>query len=47
MAVESWRHWSVFKQTHPHYNTRYYDRLVEKMLGCGDPDQMGYMEYRC
>jgi hypothetical protein len=58
MTVESWRHWSVFKQifadhwsvfkqTHPRYNTRYYDGLVEKMLGCGDPDQMGYIEYRC
>jgi hypothetical protein len=58
MIVEPWRHWnvfkqlfadhwSVFKQTHPRYNTRYYDRLVEKMLGCGDPDQMGYIEYRC
>ena len=26
---------------------RYYDGLVDKMLGCGNPDQMGYIEYRC
>jgi len=58
MIVEPWRHWNVFKQifadhwdvfkeTRPRYNTHYYDALVEKMLGCGDPDQMGYIEYRC
>lgn len=40
-------HWQVFKLTHPRYNTRYYDKLVEKMLSCGNPDQMGYIEYRC
>ena len=58
MMVEPRQHWSVFKQifvdhwevfklTHPRYHTRYYDRLVEKMLSCGNPDQMGYIEYRC
>jgi hypothetical protein len=58
MIVEPWRysnvfkqifadHWDVFKQTHPRYNTRYYDGLVEKMLDCGNPDKMGYIEYRC
>ena len=58
MSVEPWRHWNVFKQifadhwdvfkqSHPRYNTRYYDGLVQKMMGCGDPDQMGYIEYRC
>lgn len=58
MIVEPYRHWSVFKQifadhwdvfkqSRPRYNTRYYDSLVEKMLGCGNPDQMGYIEYRC
>ena len=40
-------HWDVFKQSHPRYHTRYYDGLVEKMLGCGNPDKMGYIEYRC
>ena len=58
MIVEPWRHsnvfkqifadhWDVFKQSHPRYNTSYYDDLVQKMLGCGDPDKMGYIEYRC
>ncbi len=58
MIVEPWRHcnvfkqifadhWDVFKQTHPRYNTHYYDGLVEKMVGCGNPDKMGYIEYRC
>jgi len=40
-------HWDGFKCVHPRYNTRYYDGLVDKMLGCGDPEKMGYIEYRC
>ena len=24
-----------------------YDGLVDKMLRCGNPDQIGYIEYRC
>src|SRR5882724_12490 len=40
-------HWDGFKHVHPRYNTRYYDGLVDKMLGCGNPDKMGYIEYRC
>ena len=40
-------HWDGFKHVYPRYNTRYYDGLVDKMLGCGNPDKMGYMEYRC
>jgi hypothetical protein len=40
-------HWDGFKHVYPRYNTRYYDRLVDKMLGCGNPDKMGYKEYRC
>jgi len=39
-------HWDGFKHVHPRYNTRYYDGLVDKMLGCGNPDKMGYIEYR-
>ena len=38
-------HWQGFKQFRPRYDTPYYDRLVEKMLDCGNPDHMGYMEY--
>jgi hypothetical protein len=32
-------HWDCFKQVTPRYHTRYYDRVVEKMLGCGNPDK--------
>jgi Putative transposase/Transposase zinc-binding domain len=40
-------HWDGFKHLYPRYDTRYYDGLVEKMLGCGHPEKMGYSEYRC
>ena len=40
-------HWDGFKRVYPRYDKRYYDALVDKMLGCGNPDQMGSMEYRC
>jgi hypothetical protein len=40
-------HWDGFTHVHPRYHTRYYDGLVDKMLGCGNPDKMGYIEYRC
>ena len=40
-------HWEGFKQFRPRYNTLHYDDLVDKMLRCGNPDQIGYIEYRC
>jgi hypothetical protein len=40
-------HWDGFKRVYPRYDQRYYDGLVDKMLGCGNPDKMGYIEYRC
>jgi hypothetical protein len=40
-------HWDGFTRVHPRYARRYYDGLVDKMLGCGNPDKMGYIEYRC
>src|SRR5215470_4057296 len=40
-------HWAGFKRIYPRYDRRYYDDLVAKMLGCGDPAQMGYIDYRC
>jgi len=40
-------HWDGFKRVYPRYNTSYYDGLVDKMLACGDPERMGYLEYRC
>ncbi len=40
-------HWDGFQRAYPRYDRRYYDGLVAKMLGCGDPAQMGYIDYRC
>jgi hypothetical protein len=40
-------HWEAFQQTHPRYQTPYYDGLVAKMLACGNPEKIGYIEYRC
>ena len=58
MVAESSRDWSVFKQifadhweefqrAHPRYQTSYYAGLVATMLDCGNPEKMGYVEYRC
>jgi len=58
MVAEPSRDWSVFKQifadhweecqrAHPRYQTSYYDGLVATMLDCGNPEKMGYVEYRC
>ena len=40
-------HWEAFRQTHARYQTAYYADLVAKMLACGTPKYMGYVEYRC
>src|SRR5262247_2900074 len=40
-------HWDGFTRVYPRYHTRYYDGLVDKMLRCGHPDKIGYIEYRC
>ena len=40
-------HWDGFKRVYPRYDKRYYAALVDKMLGCGNPDKMGFIEYRC
>ncbi len=40
-------HWNVFQHAHPCYQRAYYDDLVAKMLACGHPEKMGYLEYRC
>ena len=40
-------HWEPFQQAHPLYQTAYYDSLVAKMLACGNPEKIGYIEYRC
>jgi len=40
-------HWEGFKGRYPLYDKPYYDELVEKMLNCGNPEKMGYIEYIC
>jgi hypothetical protein len=40
-------HWDGFTQAHSRYQTAYSDGLVAKMLACGNPEKMGYVEYRC
>ena len=40
-------HWDGFTHAHPRYQTAYYNDLVSKMLACGKPEKMGYIEYRC
>ena len=40
-------HWDAFQHAHPRYQTPYYNGLVTKMLGGGNPEQMGYIAYRC
>jgi hypothetical protein len=40
-------HWKTFQEAHTRYQTAYYDTLVAKMLACGNPEKMGYIEYRC
>ena len=37
-------HWEPFQRAHPRYQTAYYDDLVAKMLDCGNPEKMGYLE---
>jgi hypothetical protein len=40
-------HWDGFTHVYSRYATSYYASLVDKMLGCGNPAKMGYIEYRC
>jgi hypothetical protein len=40
-------HWDGLQRAYPRYDRCYDEGLVAKMLGGGDPDQMGSIEYRC
>jgi Putative transposase/Transposase zinc-binding domain len=40
-------HWEAFQHAQPRYQTPSYNGLVGKMLACGNPAKIGYMEYRC
>ena len=38
--------WGKFREMDAGYQTEYYDAVIEKMLGCGDPKN-GFVSYRC
>lgn len=40
-------HWEIFRAAHRRYDNEYFDEVIAKMLGCGDPKEMGYAQYRC
>ena len=40
-------HWEDFKARYPRYDRPHYNETVQKMLDCGDPDKMGFVQYRC
>jgi len=40
-------HWAEFTSAHSRYNTQYYNEIIEKMINCGNPDEMGYAGWRC
>jgi hypothetical protein len=40
-------HWDTFRQFHPHFDSPDYIETVQKMLDCGDPEKMGFVQYRC
>ena len=40
-------HWEPFKVAYPRFDTPHYNATVQKMLDCGDPEKMGFVQYRC
>ena len=40
-------HWDEFKAAYPRFDSPQYNEVVQKMLDCGDPEKMGYVQYRC
>ena len=40
-------HWDTFRQVAPHFDSPDYTETVQKMLDCGDPEKMGFVQYRC
>ena len=40
-------HWDAFKKLHPRFDNPDYNETIQKMLDCGDPDKMGFVQYRC
>ncbi len=40
-------HWDAFKQIHTRFDSPDYNGTIQKMLNCGDPEKMGFVQYRC
>jgi hypothetical protein len=40
-------HWDTFRKFNPHFDSPDYTETVQKMLDCGDPEKMGFVQYRC
>lgn len=40
-------HWDTFRTRYSQFDTGDYNDVVQKMLDCGDPEKMGYSQYRC
>ena len=40
-------HWNAFKAWYPTFDAPDYNTAVQKMLDCGDPEKMGYVQHRC
>lgn len=40
-------HWDAFKQIHPKFDCPDFNDTIQKMLDCGDPQKMGFVQYRC
>ena len=40
-------HWEDFKTVYPRYDSPDYNTTVQKMLDCGNPEKMGFVQYRC
>ena len=40
-------HWDAFKQSRPRFDSPDYNDTIQKMLSCGDPEKMGFVQYRC
>ena len=38
-------YWDEFKQANPRFDNSDYDENIQKMLGCGDPNKMGFVQY--
>jgi len=40
-------HWDTFRKFNPRFDSLDYTETIQKMLDCGDPEKMGFVQYRC